>query len=689
MYRKLLTFCAVAAVFTIPGLAAAQQITVVDTNLTLEEATGGLSYQNLPAMFPMDLTADMYATGTLHQKVTVSATPGMRETTISFCLVQTDRMPANRACSDPTALSFMMNGEFTANQAVDTFDQAGNLDFTMPLAEVLIIAGDATGNPVDSSNMMWDGSPDFSLYYPLTVRYEAVLVANGATFMGFPSDPMMNPQAETPTIDPPAGSFQDSVRVTLESATMDAEIRYTTDGSDPDENSRRYEGPLTFLEDTQLRARAFAMDMDPSDIASADYTITVPDSGLRGRYYNGRNFGELANIRTDSQLDFMWEGGESPAPGVDSRFSVIWTGTIEPLYSETYTIKTVNDDGVRLWVNNQLLIDDWESHGPLERSGNITLQEGEQYDIWLEYFNGGGAGTLQFIWVSPTQPEEIITDSQTTPFPNDNTAFVSLLVDEDDTEIAETITEPIQLEVKRRGGIDDAVSVQVMLSGTAVNGEDYEMVGGTVEIPAGELSANIEILPTLDGEVEGEEEIVVTLTDGNGYTLSEPVTQTITLLDFDTESFPLAGEVRYTGTESGQIFVEAFTDADEEFEKLQTVLLDPGPFSLSGGEGEYQVVAFIDTNDNERLDNDELWIQNVDENGFPIYYTPPATDIVLNLDEARVGDVPPEINENSSSGDDGGCATAGSGSSGGLVVILLVGLFLRRRRSNDGFLANA
>lgn len=679
MYRKFIALCATITLFVAAAPAFAQQITVVDTDITFNEAAGGFAYQNLPMGFPTDLTTDMYATGTLHQKVTVTATPGMRDTTISFCLVQTDRTPANRACTDPTALSFMATGEVTANQAVDTFDQAANLDLAATLAEVLVIAGDAAGNPVDSSNTAWDGSPDFSLYYPLTVSYEAVLVANGATFMGFPSD-NVSMQVEAPTIDPPSGTYSDSVRVTLESATMDAEIRYTTDGSDPDETSSLYENPLTFTQDTELRVRAFKMDMDASDIVSANYTITIPTSGLRGRYYNGRNFGELRHTRTDSSIDFTWEGGESPAPDTDSNnFSVIWTGTIEPLYSETYTIKTVNDDGVRLWVNNELIIDDWEFHGPQEQAGNITLQAGQKYDIWMEYFNGGGAGTARLLWVSGTQPEEVIPDSQTTPTPNDNTAFVSLLLDEEDSEIAETITDPIALEIKRRGALDSEVTVNVSFSGTATNGEDYEMVASSVTIPAGELEATIEIMPIVDGEVEGEEEIVITLTDGNGYSLAEPLTQTITLLDFDTESFPIAGEVLYTGEEMGNIFVEAFTDDDEEFQKLRTMLTAPGPFSLSAGEGEYQVVAFLDTNGNERLDNDELWVQNVDEQNFPVYYTPPVTDLVLNLDRARIGDTPPEMSDGGSS-DDGGCATAGSGSAAGLVLLVLVGL-MRRRRS--------
>ena len=103
-------------------------------------------------------------------------------------------------------------------------------------------------------------------------------------------------------------------------------------------------------------------------------------SGLRGEYYNGVNFDVLALTRIDPTIDFAWLNG-SPGAGVDvDNFTARWTGQVQPLYSETYTFYTTSDDGVRLRVNGQLVINNWTDHGPTEDSGTITLVANQRYD---------------------------------------------------------------------------------------------------------------------------------------------------------------------------------------------------------------------------------------------------------------------------------------------------------------------
>ncbi|MEL6263666.1 MAG: DUF4347 domain-containing protein [Cyanobacteria bacterium J06626_6] len=135
-------------------------------------------------------------------------------------------------------------------------------------------------------------------------------------------------------------------------------------------------------------------------------------NGLKGEYYNNTNFTDLAVTRTDATVDFDWEFG-SPASNIASdTFSVRWTGKVEPLYSETYTFQTTSDDGVRLWVNNQLIIDEYRDQGATAYSGNITLNAGQQYDIRMEYYENGGAALAELAWSSASQPLQIIPRSQ-------------------------------------------------------------------------------------------------------------------------------------------------------------------------------------------------------------------------------------------------------------------------------------
>ena len=66
-----------------------------------------------------------------------------------------------------------------------------------------------------------------------------------------------------------------------------------------------------------------------------------------------------------------------------------------------YTFSTLSDDGVQLWVNGQLLIDDWNTQGPTWESGTITLQAGQLYDLTLNYFQNWDGDCAYLDWSYP------------------------------------------------------------------------------------------------------------------------------------------------------------------------------------------------------------------------------------------------------------------------------------------------
>jgi len=100
-----------------------------------------------------------------------------------------------------------------------------------------------------------------------------------------------------------------------------------------------------------------------------------------------------------------------PAPEIKDAFSVRWTGKIEPRHSEEYTFYTLSNDGVRLWIDGQLVIENWTGHPATEDSGKIRLEAGRQYALKLEYFQGGGNSVIKLFWQSPSQPREIVPQS--------------------------------------------------------------------------------------------------------------------------------------------------------------------------------------------------------------------------------------------------------------------------------------
>ena len=107
-------------------------------------------------------------------------------------------------------------------------------------------------------------------------------------------------------------------------------------------------------------------------------------------------------------VDFQWGSG-SPDATIDSdTYSTRWEGRVEAPTSGTYTFYPRTDDGVRLWVNGQLIVNDWTNHSPQEFSGNIVLTGGEKVTIVMEYYEDGGAATAELRWAGPGISKDII-----------------------------------------------------------------------------------------------------------------------------------------------------------------------------------------------------------------------------------------------------------------------------------------
>lgn len=133
-------------------------------------------------------------------------------------------------------------------------------------------------------------------------------------------------------------------------------------------------------------------------------------NGLKGEYFSDRFLRHLDFIQYDDNVDFDW-GNDSPAGLGSNNFSIRWTGSIMPNYSETYTFTALSDDGVRFWVNGQLVIDNWVEQSAAESSGTISLVAGQKYDIKIEYFERLGSATAKLYWSSASQAKAIVPKS--------------------------------------------------------------------------------------------------------------------------------------------------------------------------------------------------------------------------------------------------------------------------------------
>jgi glucose/arabinose dehydrogenase len=137
--------------------------------------------------------------------------------------------------------------------------------------------------------------------------------------------------------------------------------------------------------------------------------------GLQGAYFRNIDLTGPFSGRTDPTVDFTWGAG-SPSPCCTSSeadtFSVRWTGWVEAELTETYTFYTQSDDGVRLWVNDQSIVNNWTDHKLTENSGTISLIAGQRYPIRVEYYENTGHAIMRLLWSSATTPKSVVPSTR-------------------------------------------------------------------------------------------------------------------------------------------------------------------------------------------------------------------------------------------------------------------------------------
>jgi mono/diheme cytochrome c family protein len=139
-----------------------------------------------------------------------------------------------------------------------------------------------------------------------------------------------------------------------------------------------------------------------SEEASAPVPPPVTGSGLTGRYFSNRTLSGTPVLTRIEAVDFNW-GGNPPATGMaKDNFSIRWTGQVKTTTAGAYRFVTVSDDGVRLWVNGVLMIDNWTNHAAkTNTSSTITLAANTRYTITMEYYENTGSAVARLQWRLP------------------------------------------------------------------------------------------------------------------------------------------------------------------------------------------------------------------------------------------------------------------------------------------------
>jgi beta-glucosidase len=148
------------------------------------------------------------------------------------------------------------------------------------------------------------------------------------------------------------------------------------------------------------------------DILALDTEYLLPDTagadqrGLKAVYFRGSELKGRPDLsRIDARVDFIW-GYDVPHPELYrendwNRFSVRWTGKLSAPKTGVYKLNAMHTDGMRVYLDDKLIIDNWKSNPLRFKSVPVQLQAGNTYPLRIEYMCDGGLSIVKFGWELP------------------------------------------------------------------------------------------------------------------------------------------------------------------------------------------------------------------------------------------------------------------------------------------------
>jgi hypothetical protein len=165
-------------------------------------------------------------------------------------------------------------------------------------------------------------------------------------------------------------------------------------------------GLITWLE----AAGGVALPMVGTTTAALAYqeVVTPGIPGLSGIYHR-LDSGDAAIERVDARIDFDWRRA-APATALPAdRFGAVWIGTVIPRFSEDYTFIARTDDGVRVWIDDALVLDRWVNKSASEvASASVRLTANQPARIRVEYYENTGNASARLSWRSASEAQAVI-----------------------------------------------------------------------------------------------------------------------------------------------------------------------------------------------------------------------------------------------------------------------------------------
>jgi hypothetical protein len=216
------------------------------------------------------------------------------------------------------------------------------------------------------------------------------------------------------------GLFVDEkAMVSMESAGTEGKIRYTTDGSIPTINSTVYDEPFEMTQSGIVKAAYFGINGSQSATTEGYFRVVkniTENTGVRYKLYQGSNWDKLPDFNAINPFE---EGRvfefttDDMADKISNNTGVVFEGMLHIENEGRYSFTTKSDDGSKLYINDEQIVDNDGDHGVQEREGSVNLESGKA-KIRVEYFNGGGGFFLNVTYSGPGVTKQIISPDRLT-----------------------------------------------------------------------------------------------------------------------------------------------------------------------------------------------------------------------------------------------------------------------------------
>ncbi len=190
--------------------------------------------------------------------------------------------------------------------------------------------------------------------------------------------------------------------------------------------------PTQFNSEVELSAGVYTVRMEyfeAGDQARANLwwtrISTAPTAAWRAEYFNNTALsGAPALVRDEPSLDFNWGNGSPSGSVTADRFSARWTRTIA-VAPGTYRFTATHDDGIRVWVDNGLVIDKWQSQSARSTTADVQL-DGRPHQIRVEYYENAGAAVARLGWAPVPPPPPRVGNLVTCAAPQPSYSWIKV-----------------------------------------------------------------------------------------------------------------------------------------------------------------------------------------------------------------------------------------------------------------------